>query len=931
MSKISIKEYTAYRQDERGKGMSEQDESGMLNQNDDGISAQVTAIIESRKKYADQMKNQALEMRQERQRTQELENSINTIQSYSNNDKSLLYGPKAIEALNELSENVAKCLAAQKEAEMQYAKLAERFGRNTVNIGIIGMQGSGKSLFLSRASGVDDHVENDRVDERLIPYRDGRSYTGVTSVIENAPEIKEPEVYFTIKKKEFVLKDINRDIDSLWRLIRSDMPDPGTAPQVTSLENLEAQLRKIDNEISDEKRKRSNRFDSLKKEPAFVKNKENVWLQTDRLIRDQYDYFAKVYRDGNRTWSRLVYDTAADFDKWKERVEKECPLTFVEMETVYVGTESLSGLLEISLPKFRLTNTKQAQDFITKYKNKSKLSQGALDVYDYNCYHVAIHSALIRAPFTTTNAKIRLIDTVGIGDQAADTKERMNHAINTQCDSLIFLHSNDATNRVGASDFSDIDELSDIFKEHAEKNERIGSWTSFLVNVRKDGDKFTDEVIASVWLGDNGVESSLPDLMKEHGEKSDIMNSATAYYEKMQELYHYCQSHRLFGSPNDYMTVVMKKIVNVYDKDQVKQALDEVLRTLKGISVIDRSMMNNAKKAYDDARESQNTLWVALSQLDLNSQPNDRIRNEVDARRERFLASLESCYESGFQIIEAPINRLKKEIESMSRNEKTSVGKLSDIVAVAREKNKIKRFEDARTYALENTYLAVRRMIGMSRDHYKESERKLKEELAERFINDFGIDMTVISEEEGFTAKDPRFWGKMSSYLFGNHQNMDEMAEYFGFIDNLSLSACTTVSKLIVQQIAMKYLCLDSKKDDDTSFRLPDNEYQENFEKAMTNELSLRLEAIFNELDQSFTSEGNSWFGIALNELMKDELVSFQQCFALRYRAEWKDVFQDLSEKKVAMREEFEHYETIKKALASANATIREYKQTSQA
>ncbi len=143
----------------------------MYTDSGNGIRSQmISQIIESRKKLADQLNSTQEALKKRKYALQALEDSCQQQQEYWNDQPEIVAKLESIQLTH---------LISQIDEELEkLSKLSARFSANTLNIGVVGRMGQGKSTLLQSLSGLSDEV---------IPARAGGACTAARSKICHRP------------------------------------------------------------------------------------------------------------------------------------------------------------------------------------------------------------------------------------------------------------------------------------------------------------------------------------------------------------------------------------------------------------------------------------------------------------------------------------------------------------------------------------------------------------------------------------------------------------------------------------------------------------------------------------------------------------------------------------------------------------------------
>ena len=164
------------------------------------ISEVIGRIIKDRQGKGEALKAKRNELADIEQKLMLLEEKLTLAANDVNFNKMLESNPWLMKLMGNL-ELVRKSIEAYKNAVKELDHLISRFGRDTVNISVVGDSRAGKSRFLQTVSGLDNEC---------IPSFPGSFCTGVSSIIENNNNIRGVEGIFTFKTEAEILTEINR-------------------------------------------------------------------------------------------------------------------------------------------------------------------------------------------------------------------------------------------------------------------------------------------------------------------------------------------------------------------------------------------------------------------------------------------------------------------------------------------------------------------------------------------------------------------------------------------------------------------------------------------------------------------------------------------------------------------------------------------------
>ena len=324
------------------------------------ISEVIGRIIKDRQGKGEALKAKRNELADIEQKLMLLEEKLTLAANDVNFNKMLESNPWLMKLMGNL-ELVRKSIEAYKNAVKELDHLISRFGRDTVNISVVGDSRAGKSRFLQTVSGLDNEC---------IPSFPGSFCTGVSSIIENNNNIRGVEGIFTFKTEAEILTEINRKFKD-----------------ITGIEN---------------------RFQSLdqvgSQSPSELSNymTGNAILGERGFVLD----FIKMYVE--------------NFNIWYPYIQKD------------------SNRNETEEGKLICTEPSEIQKYVAKHDGGTSDAHGADAIPFYR--YIAVKQAEIYCNFELMDVnQIRLVDTVGLGDLADGTTEKMYEAIDSYSDAVLYF------------------------------------------------------------------------------------------------------------------------------------------------------------------------------------------------------------------------------------------------------------------------------------------------------------------------------------------------------------------------------------------------------------------------------------------------------------------------------------------------------------
>ena len=894
-------------------------------------------IIQKRGRSAEEMQQKSLLFQKKLEKTRSLIEWGKKLTELTEKQQTILLGNEGSLRFKKTLEIAKDCVNAQEEARKQYEQLSIRFSRKTVNIGVIGPMGAGKSYMLRSASGLTGSGA------QLIPSGDGPSYTGVTSIIENVPGLQEPEVLLILKKSPVVLEEINLELLKIWTLLGGKAED---VPKLTQL-NQDIELKNAQDKIN----------------AAWGKLSEEA--KVDR--QNKYSYFCDVFFRNADVWRTLLYDPSLkeqEFNGWIGRVLHAHP------ELKYIGREGEGA------PVFRLEDLARVTEYITKFRPENNIQENG-GLYHYYSAHVAIQSAIIRVSFAGTDAPIRLIDTVGIGDSAVDTEARLDRAIDAESDGLILLHPGSDKER--DVNISFMNELSTIFSKR--RDEHMGEWTTLLVNI-KSKPTLDDDWINAVSFDAHATNANLYAIHERYGQNSEMSLAATWLAYLVDNIR---KRNEQNGIGYNALHIWHCDVFNTGDREKLGHFLNTFLEHLSlHLSEIDGIRQKKAREALAEAEDMERKLHTELSQIQLLTDNSLSVVSSIMFERvSGMLTEMDNYRQYRLpDLKESPLKAWHTNLIDLYNGEEVDGFSLNGLVKECRDSLPTD-WERARNLALERLYRKIRLMSTQPYSTYRNAEMTMKKELAKIFIDKLQIDLQTLSGGS-LTVEDTDFWTRIPNFLFGSLSETSNLSDYFTFMDTFNLSNFSTVARMVLLDSATKHLCCNAQSalpvnnasaaDGITpagnsepapqaplntninrnpwfnqpaqtppqtqavketqiakqpharkEYRLADEEYTTNFVKAMVKELKERIDDIQRELHKSNYNE--TLDGLDLNKQMQNEVGSFIQCFGEPFHLTWLLVFDQLFRKKAILQAELKELNAVRIVAEGVQQQITEYLQ----
>ncbi len=652
-----------------------------------------------RKKMKFQQEREARLLKQQ-EKFKVLEVITDIFSQLSDEDKQLLFGSDAVvKVLGECREKVPRCVRLYGEAAEQAGALAKRYERPTINLTVIGSIGSGKSQFLQTASGLDN---------RYIPSLSGKSCTGATSIIENKTGMKVARAILTFKTQEEVLADINRELRNIAGNVNKIVPG---AVQPIVLDILD-------------RKAVGNAWASVRMQIVTAQNKNPAFITGLQKELNEIPALEKLYVTKWNEWFPFL---GLNQQNAQAVSEKDIQISLDNGRAIlkYVPNE---GII--------MEDPDEIKKYISKY-----------DENDTNYYRFcAVKEALIQTELKGIDAHIRLLDTVGIGDKAGDTEQRMEEAIRNKSDGVIFVLLTDV--RLSLTNENDrhtplLDKLQEIYDKN--KNKNVGLWMSFIVN-------------------------PLP-----------IAKTEPAKRKKLAQKYLDCLlSPTVRGKENSVLGprgIRLKKVVDVGFSDQVDafllEFLDQIAENLDGI---DQSWEREASNAENMAERVGKALWESLKIVDTKIstlQTNLFVTGMMASKMKKLESRLyDRCVDISGQSSSLLSSRLDL-VRALMNEESDPLlpESLDSLIVDQPSKNRM------RLDALEDLHTTVRKIGRISMGHLKGGYDS-REAVAKDFVECLGLELDRLGKSlnEPLKVSDPHFFSNLADAFFREMPQSDKLA-----------------------------------------------------------------------------------------------------------------------------------------------------------
>lgn len=636
---------------------------------------------------------------------------------------------------------------AFQEAIKELKELEIRYSRPTVNLVAVGAIGAGKSKFLQSASALEDNC---------IPSYEGRSCTGVTSIIENKDV--ETQAVFTFKTKAEALTMMGREISGFAQRLHAEslmtQENDSFENGVKNLEQLQAYAANKVKIIGD---------DGIDRD---------IELNDRKLLNSLLD----LYRDNRRKWEGYLADAA-------NHAQDQ------ELEWQPDGSSLLRGKTKI-------------EEYVSKH------DAGHNRFYKY----AAIKKAIIQTRFNNgIDASIRLIDTVGIGDPGVDTEERMMEAVNDEADGVIFILNVDSVRHeyLETKDRKLIKKFQDVYHVFGsrEASESAGEkktryCMAFLANDRNMKEPSEEKKGESKNREENYLDDFILPAFSEGANqifgKNGIVYRQTINVAKSEQV------EKMLEKFLKQISLHLHEIdagMEAKAKHAVTlaKAYDEALwRQLRSIDInySDESMQLN----YVDelCADRIGTLRELLKEYEAEMVRGRENKDQTESFLQQSLKKVQMLKNGqtleGFYYAPDKQANLRNMIEHY-------YGNVKDIESYD-------GFSGARLAVLQALQNVIREIGARPLENQTTAESEFKRRIAKKCLDALQLDCAKLGEElEGgildkLTEKDASFFEKLSKGLTNNLTNTDDIRKAFQSLDQFKLDKSNGITKALFNHFA---------------------------------------------------------------------------------------------------------------------------------
>lgn len=814
-------------------------------------------ILEKRAEKAKDKENQEKELKEKKEHILQLGKIYDLISQLEEKEQETMCGSKEMaEELKNSKGIMDDCLKACEKAIDSVNTLKIRFQRKTIDLIVIGKMGAGKSKFLQSAS----CLNND-----CIPSYDGPSCTGVSSIIENIDDTLKTEAHFIFKTKEEVMEDINRETQNFAVRLHKLMPEIPMA-NIKIVTGLEPE------EIS----------------AGFKVLKEKA---DEMIAKSSPDSITKTYTE---TMKGMIEDREKEYIDAKKREEWFPYIGSSESVNEKFKEGDLKAYKEGNKYHYVLSDPKKIKLFVSKHEESD------------NKYHsyIAVKEAVIKTHITGIDGRVRLVDTVGIGDPTADTISRVQEAVSKESDGVIFLFSISGAriDTEAGPDYEDtvlLQTLREIFREH--KKADAGHWMAFLLNHRKKANVETDNRFFS----------------------KKYMNIIENSYNTPDD--------NMFGKNG----IQYREVLDVSNPDEVNVMLKEFLRQIaKNLDSIDERLEQEEKELCKQFKEQEQKLKLKLRNIRINTpkkQDQNYIYTLVNERLEKLGSELKkyrlALIEEGEKNQNEP-SFLKQRIAIVRKLKEGEYldeihTDLESMINTSCEKNIY--IADARLETIKSLKKAVRKIATIPSEKQKQAEEDYKKTIAEKFVQCLQIDLTKLKNKDNATLceNDIDFFEEIGEAMLNGISGSEEIIEIFYSLNRFGLNEMNILTKALFYHHAEKHLTDDpyqniseqsdfseEKKENSSnesfwgfweSCKSEDQNQREDFisesdKKKMKAELQNKLDIFIQEVEKD---TGDETYLVEYFDQMNEELYNFMQILNKEYRERWHMVFHEMREQGV--------------------------------
>ncbi len=708
-------------------------------------------------------------------------------------------------------ELLRKMIEAYEKAIREFDRLISRFERQSVNISVIGDSRAGKSKFLQIVSGLKDEPNS-----KCIPSFDGSFCTGVSSIIENSAKIEEYKVkgVLTFKTEKEIIAEIN---DKLGR-ITGDKVQINSLTDVTALSSAQ-----------------------LEKNLSGIYEKGNI---TD---------FIEMYVTNYKEWVPFINLTQQDFDK---------------MNTYKLTND------ESNEKNFICTDPSELQKYVAKHDggyDKELKGTDATLLYRY----IAVKRVVIYTHFPVTDvSQIRLIDTVGLGDTAVGTTEKMYESIDKESDAVLYFFRPQC-GKGGMIDDRTYDILNrQLYPRYQEDHTKW--WMAVLIN--DDGTNTAECERFSIEFEKKAPDMSKNVVFKEIINVTDsekvrdkcitpLLNSISEHLEELDQRFEKNAREKM-AAANRLLTEAQEKILEI----QVPALEDIIQSKFKDIFSNFIKSIDELKKKYRGNDENGNEKGRQTFLEESLKRVERLIENKTENKQEHHAAGSALMFKmpKDTQVSDA------QQKDAQEKHEKAQITTASICNSLAH----ISEPDSRRSCALGELQHIVRNIGNRESEELSEIEKGFKKELAELFLEKFEFDRTKCPAPSSDT-----FFPDMAKRLFGEKKDFELFKDVFLSVHQFKLNETTGITKLLFNEKAE--ICFTNAEEVNKDIHLENNSSKLD---PLVDEMNQRI-GIFVEKVTSSELCKNSKV-VPISQQIACELSYFLRSFDVIYHREWANVLE---------------------------------------
>lgn len=653
------------------------------------------------------------------------------------------------------------------------------------------------------------------LDDNCIPSFAGTFCTGVRSIIENR-EKEETTAVITLKDTAEILKEINDKLefitDGKVRITSVDELDKLSAKYLSGEEILRADSKK-------------------------------------NMAEGRINDFVTMYVDNKAEWCELIQD-------------------HIEPETLKKYSLQIQNMEK---REFLCRDESQIQKFVAKRDAGDRNQHGANATPFYR--YIAVHGAVIYAEFQLTDMnQLRLVDTVGLGDLAEGTTQKMHEVIGQESDAVIYFFCPDEL-KGGMIDERTAKILNYDIPTRYEKR-AMDKWMAVLVN---------HKILDDGW--DNGPQCE-------------------AFLKNFYST-----------APALSRNVVFTEIIDVSDETDVREkCLQPLLSSLlNNLTEIDHVFREDAEIKRKTADEKIENLSRKFSELRI-PEADDIINSNFKEMFESFILNVNDYSVKASSQTGLKDNLFDRSLEAVERLISTSRSDHPEVEAewvttetICGSYGYIPNVDSKRVVAFNALQSTVRGIGRTSSEELKEKEREIKEKIADIFLQQFHFERNRMP-----LHTDPEFFRKTAEELFGKEEAFEQMRDAFLSIDKFSLNEADGIVKLLFNDCADKYISSQKKKTDEKE----ENAHVEKEEKPAPSQFVFNMNkkeehaeeekeekradsgenALVQAMDESIRKfirgvRSSDFYKlpsiVPLSRQIEEELRYFMRCFDVGYQREW--------------------------------------------